>query len=150
MKKILIVLLSLTLLITIVGCASEEVEKPVEQEIEEVEEVVKVETKEPEESKESKDTLAQQNAVKKAEDYLKLMAFSKSGLLEQLEFDGFENGDAVYAVDKVTVDWKEQAVKKGKDYLEIMSFSSAGLIEQLEFDGFSKEEATYGVDKIGL
>ena len=60
-------------------------------------------------------TLSQKNAVRKAKDYLSIMAFSKSGLIEQLEFEGFSNEDATYAVNQVDVDWKEQAVKKAED-----------------------------------
>lgn len=95
------------------------------------------------------ETLGQKNALRKAKDYLNLMAFSKSGLIEQLEYEGFTNEEATYAVNKLNVDWKEQAVLKGKQYLDIMSFSRSGLIEQLEYEGFSTEEATYAVDKIG-
>ena len=98
----------------------------------------------------SVETLSQKNAVAKAKDYLDLMAFSKSGLVKQLEFEGFNNGDATYAVNKITVDWKEQAAKKGNSYLDIMPFSRDGLIKQLEFDGFTNAEATYAVDQIGL
>jgi colicin import membrane protein len=103
---------------------------------------------EPEEK--TTETLSQKNAVKKAEDYINIMAFSRSGLIEQLEFEGFSNEDATYAVDQVSVDWREQAVKKAEEYLNMMAFSRSGLIEQLEFEGFSKEDATYAVDTIGF
>lgn len=98
----------------------------------------------------SPETLSQKNAVKKAEDYLNYSSFSKSGLVEQLKFEGFSEEDATYAVSKIDVDWKEQAVKKAKDYLEYSSFSRTSLIKQLEFEGFSEEEATYAVDEVGL
>jgi len=100
--------------------------------------------------KSSGETLSQKNAVKKAESYLEYTAFSKSGLVEQLKFEGFDDQDANYAVNQINVDWKEQATNKAKSYLEYSSFSRSGLVEQLEFDGFSNEEATYAVDKIGL
>jgi colicin import membrane protein len=103
-----------------------------------------------EEPKEPELTLSQQNAINKANDYLDFTAFSKSGLIEQLEFDGFPTDEATFAVNNITVDWKEQAGIKAKDYLDFTSFSRQGLIEQLEFDGFSTEEATYGVDQVGL
>lgn len=123
------------------------------------EEETKKETEEPEEKKEElektiekevKETLSQKNAVRKANDYLKIMAFSKGGLVEQLEYEGFSNEDATYAVNKINVDWNEQAVSKAKSYLDIMPYSRSGLIEQLEYEGFSNEEATYAVDEIGL
>lgn len=96
------------------------------------------------------ETLSQQNAVRRAEQYLSIMAFSKSGLISQLEYDGFSNEDATYAVNKLNVDWKEQAVKKAKQYLDLMAFSRSGLIEQLEYEGFTAAEATYAVDQIGF
>jgi hypothetical protein len=98
----------------------------------------------------SSETLSQKNAVAKAESYLDIMPFSKSGLVKQLEYEGFSNDDTTYAVNKISVDWKEQAVLKGKSYLDIMPFSRSGLIEQLEYEGFTSEEATYAVDQIGL
>ena len=78
------------------------------------------------------------------------MAFSRDGLIKQLEFEGFPNEDAVYGVDHVSVDWNEQAVKKAKSYLDTMAFSRDGLIKQLEFEGFTHEQAVYGVEKNGL
>ena len=143
MKKLLIVLV----LLLLVGCGSggestmQESEK--QSVVEPTPAVAEVK------STDSGETLSQKNAVGKAELYIETMPFSKSGLVEQLEFEGFENVDAVYAVNKINVDWMEQAVLKGKQYLDIMSFSRAGLIEQLEFEGFSSDEATYAVDQIG-
>jgi hypothetical protein len=78
------------------------------------------------------------------------MAFSRSGLIKQLEFEGFEKADATYGVDALKVDWNEQAAKKAESYLETQSFSRKGLIDQLKFEGFSTEEATYGVSQNGL
>lgn len=98
----------------------------------------------------SDETLSQKNAVAKAESYLDFTAFSKSGLIKQLEYEGFSNDDATYAVNKITVDWQEQALLKGKQYLDFTSFSRSGLIKQLEYEGFSNEEATYAVDQIGF
>lgn len=95
-------------------------------------------------------TKAQENAVKKAKSYLDIMAFSRKGLIKQLEFEGFTHEEAVYGVDNVSVDWNEQAVKKAKSYLNIMAFSRKGLIEQLEFEGFTHEQAVYGVEQNGL
>lgn len=95
-------------------------------------------------------TASQKNAVRKAQSYLNTMAFSRDGLIKQLEFEGFPNEDAVYGVDHVSVDWNEQAVKKAKSYLDTMAFSRDGLIKQLEFEGFTHEQAVYGVEKNGL
>ena len=76
------------------------------------------------------------------------MPFSYSGLVEQLEFEGYSHSEAVYGAENCGADWYEQAAKKAEQYLEIMSFSRSGLIDQLEFDGFTHEEAVYGVDKV--
>ena len=35
-----------------------------------------------------------------ARDYLEVMAFSRSSLIEQLEFEGFTHSQAVYGVDQ--------------------------------------------------
>ena len=126
--------------------SDEVIEKPEEKLTEEPKEKLK---EEPKEDKVT-ETLSQKNAVRKAEQYLRTMPFSKSGLIAQLEFEGFSTEDATYAVNKIDVNWKEQAVKKSKSYLDTMAFSRSGLIEQLEFEGFTTEEATYAVDQIGL
>ena len=94
--------------------------------------------------------MSQSQAVRKAEDYLSFTAFSKSGLVDQLKFEGFSNADATYAVGKVDVNWKEQAAKKAEDYLSMTSFSRSGLIDQLKFEGFTTQEATHGVNAVGL
>ncbi|MBD1543031.1 NINE protein [Arthrobacter sp. IA7] len=95
-------------------------------------------------------TISQQNALRKAADYLDFTAFSRTGLIKQLAFDKFSTPDATWAVDRVKANWNEQAAKKAKDYLEFTSFSRSGLIDQLTFDGFTPAEAEYGVSKTGL
>jgi uncharacterized protein YxeA len=92
-------------------------------------------------------TAGQHNALSKANSYLSISAFSKSGLKKQLKFDGFSGSEAGWAVNHVRVSWKAQAVKKAKSYLDITSFSKSGLIHQLEFDGFTHSQAVYGVNK---
>ena len=46
-----------------------------------------------------KETVAQSNAKKSATSYLKYSAFSRTGLIGQLEFEGFSTADATYGVD---------------------------------------------------
>lgn len=96
------------------------------------------------------ESVSQGNARQKADSYLDMMAFSRSGLIEQLEFEGFPTGDATYGVDAQHADWNEQAAKKAASYLEMMSFSRSGLVEQLVFEGFTPAEAEYGVSTTGL
>ena len=94
--------------------------------------------------------LSQRNAVRKAEDYIRFMAFSKVGLIEQLEFEGFSKEDATYAVNHISVNWNEQAYEKGQSYLDMMGFSEDGLREQLDFEGFTKSEIDYAINKLGF
>ena len=93
---------------------------------------------------------SQQNAVQKAKDYLGYDAFSRQGLIKQLEYDHFSTEDAAFAVDSITVDWNEQAAKKAKNYLGYDAFSHDGLINQLEYDGFTPAQAEFGVAAAGL
>lgn len=95
-------------------------------------------------------TVSQQNALRKAEDYLGYTAFSRTGLIQQLEFEKYSAADATWAVDRVTVDWNKQAALKAKDYLNFTSFSHAGLVDQLVFDGFTPAQAEYGTSQAGL
>ena len=94
-------------------------------------------------------SMGQENALQKGKDYLDYTSFSYSGLISQLEFDGFSTEDATYAADNCGADWNAQAASKAGDYLDYTSFSREGLIEQLEFDGFSAEQAEYGATAVG-
>lgn len=94
-------------------------------------------------------TMGQKNALKKANNYLDIMSFSYSGLITQLEFEGFSTEESTYAVDNCGADWNEQAAKKAKSYMEISAFSRDSLIEQLKFEGFTSEQAEYGATAIG-
>ena len=101
----------------------------------------------PQEPSSSGTTSGMQNALKSAKNYLSVMPFSYSGLVEQLEYEGYSPAEAAYAADNCGADWYEQAVKSAKQYLEVMSFSRSGLIDQLEYEGFTYDQAAYGVDK---
>ena len=94
-------------------------------------------------------TTAQKNAMASAASYLKYMSFSYSGLVDQLEYEGYSYEDATFAVDHCGADWYEQAVKTAASYLKYMSFSKSGLIDQLEYEGFSYDQAVYGVEQNG-
>ena len=99
-------------------------------------------------------TVAQQNAYRSAVNYLNFMPFSRSGLIGQLEFEGYSAADAEFAMARLEaeggVDWNAQAAAKAADYLEMMAFSRSGLIDQLVFEGFTREQAEYGVSTTGL
>jgi len=106
-------------------------------------------TQDYEPSNNQKGTIGQRNASSKAESYLRSMAFSKSGLIEQLKYDGFSEEDSRYAVNNCSADWNEQAIRKAKSYLKSMAFSRDGLIEQLEYDGFTNSQARIGANGAG-
>ncbi len=101
-------------------------------------------------------SLAMENALSSAEDYLDFSAFSRLGLIDQLSSEygsGFRLDDATWAVDQLNVDWRQQAVRAAKEYLDFSSFSRQGLIDQLSSpygSQFTVEEATYAVNTIGL
>jgi hypothetical protein len=78
------------------------------------------------------------------------MAFSRTGLIEQLVFEGFSSEASRSAVTDLDVDWYQQAALKAVQYLNSMGFSRKGLIEQLMFEGFTREEAIYGTNDAGL
>jgi hypothetical protein len=94
--------------------------------------------------------MGQRNARASAGNYLDIMSFSRSGLIDQLEFEGYSTEDATWAVDNVTVDWNQQAARSAQRYLDMMSFSRSGLVEQLEFEGFTPAQAEYGVSQAGF
>ena len=87
------------------------------------------------------------NALKSAEQYLNVMAFSYSGLIDQLEYEGYTAEEAEYAAKNCGANWNEQAVLSAKQYLKTMSFSKDGLIEQLEYEGYTHEQAVYGAEQ---
>jgi len=81
---------------------------------------------------------------------------SKKGLIRQLSSqagDGYPKADAVFAVNHIDVNWKEQAVQSAKDYLDFTSFSRDGLIQQLSSsagDQYTHAQAVYAANKVGL
>lgn len=97
-----------------------------------------------------KETLSQKNAVKAAENYIRIMPFSRDGLIKQLKYEGYSTADATYAVDKIKIDYNKQALKAAETYLDMMAFSRSGLIKQLKYEGYTTKQATYAVDKVGL
>lgn len=95
-------------------------------------------------------TVSQRNAVRTAKDYLDYTAFSRTGLIQQLEYEGFSTADATFAVDSIAVDWNQQAAKAAKAYLDYSGFSRSGLIDQLEYEGYTPTQAAYGATAAGL
>lgn len=95
-------------------------------------------------------TASQTNALKVTRQYLTTMPFSYTGLISQLEYEGFSTEDATYAADNCGADWNTQAARTAKNYLNIMAFTRDGLIEQLQYEGYTYDEASFGADSVGL
>lgn len=95
----------------------------------------------------SSTTMGERMALSSAKSYLRTMGFSRQGLINQLEFEGYSTEEATYAVDNCDADWNEQAVRVAESYLNTMSMSKKELINQLEFEGFTSEQAQYGADQ---
>lgn len=93
-------------------------------------------------------TTGDKNALAQAEKYLNSMAFSKKGLQEQLEYEGYTSTESFYAVCNCGANWNEQAVSKARAYLRSGSFSRSALIEQLEYEGFTKDQAEYAASQV--
>ena len=49
-------------------------------------------------------SVSQENARESARSYLSLMAVSRQGLIDQLEFEGYSTADATYGVDAQNAD----------------------------------------------
>lgn len=100
-------------------------------------------------------TQQEQSAVAAAKQYLSISAFSRQGLIDQLDSPdggGYPVNVATVAVDSLTVNWDTEAVEAAKAYLAISPFSCAALIQQLDSpDGgqFTVAQATYGADHAG-
>ena len=94
-------------------------------------------------------TLAQQNAIGKAQSYLSFAGFSRSGLIDQLEFEGYSTEDATFGADNAGADWNAEAAEKAASYLEFSSFSRQGLYDQLAFEGFTDAEIQFALAAVG-
>jgi len=94
-------------------------------------------------------TLAQQNAIGKAQSYLSFAGFSRAGLIDQLEYEGYSTEDATFGADNAGADWNAECAEKAKSYLEFSSFSRQGLYDQLAYEGFTDAEIQFGLAAVG-
>jgi hypothetical protein len=100
-------------------------------------------------------TAAQANALRSAQQYLRMTGLSRRGLIDQLSSEageGYSVADATAAVDSLDVDWNENAARSAEQYLKMTGFSCKGLIEQLSSDAGEKytlAQATYGARAAG-
>lgn len=94
-------------------------------------------------------TTGEKNALRSAREYLSFSAFSYTGLIHQLEYEGYSTEEATYAADNCNANWNEQSAKSAKEYLDMSSFSRQELINQLIYEGYTQEQAEYGVTQNG-
>jgi Host cell surface-exposed lipoprotein len=90
----------------------------------------------------------QQNALESAQDYLDYSGFSRSGLIDQLEYEGYSNSIATWAADNSGADWNEECVQSAQAYLDYGSFSKSGLADQLEYEGFTQAQINYAIAEV--
>ena len=86
-----------------------------------------------------------------AADYLNALPFSYSGLISQLEWEGYSTEVATYAVDTCGADWSEQAVLAGQMALQYLDsdLSAEELYDYMIADGFTEDEAYYALEVLG-
>jgi hypothetical protein len=93
--------------------------------------------------------MGQQQAVESAQSYLDMGGFSRTGLVQQLTFEGFSSADAEFAVNYINPDWNAQAAQSAQSYIDMGGFSREALIEQLVYEGFTQAQAAYGASAVG-
>jgi hypothetical protein len=98
---------------------------------------------------EPKFTLAQENAIQTARDYLAYSGFSRSGLIGQLEYEGYSTDEATFGADNAGADWNAEAAESAQQYMDYSSFSRQGLYDQLAYEGFTPEQIESGLAAVG-
>ena len=132
--------------------AKEEEEKKAKEEEERAKREAEEQARKEQEEKEKQEktaSLERTNAIATAKSYLNCMPFSRTGLIKQLEYEGYSTEAATYAVDNIDVDWNEQCAKTAESYLSVMAFSRDGLYSQLQYEGFTEEQIQYGLSSVG-
>lgn len=118
------------------------------------EEKVEEDSTEEQEEPEEKVSREFQNALKSAQNYVEIMAFSEKGLYKQLTseaVEGYPADAAQYAIDNVDVDYNEQALKSAINYQDVMPMSDDALFKQLTSEAgeqFTAEQAQYAIDNL--
>jgi len=93
-------------------------------------------------------------ALRKAEQYAKVMYMSKAGIYDQLTSEYGEKyapEAAQYAIDNMQADWNANALNKAKSYQETMSMSPEAIRDQLTSEAgekFTPEEADYAIQHL--
>ncbi len=87
--------------------------------------------------------------VKDAQTLIQAKAFSRQGLIDQLESMGHPYSEAEEAADSLGADWNSMALKQATSFLSYMALSEPQLAVQLISAGFTAEEADYAVRNCG-
>ena len=80
-------------------------------------------------------SISRAQAVRKAKQYLQYSAFSRTGLIKQLKYEGFSTSDATYGVSRSGANWYTQAAKKAKQYLQYSGVLPNGPDRAVEIRG---------------
>lgn len=94
------------------------------------------------------ETQSQANAFMAAKLRMAEMPYSRDGLIAALQADGYTAEDAVYAADKLNVDWTQKATEMAQQYVDTMEFTREDLVDQLVYEGFTREQAEAAVDAV--
>lgn len=94
-------------------------------------------------------TIGERNAVGSAKNYIRMMGFSYSRLVEQLEYEGYSTVEAEYGADNCGANWNEECAESAENYLSIMPYSRQELQDQLEYEGYSSSQISYALAAVG-
>ena len=115
-------------------------------------EIKTIETTEEETEEETETTTEEvlnsivQEAMKTAKTYLGYIDYSYSGLVNQLELEGYSNTDAVKAVEMLGIDWNEQALKCANAYIVKSKMTKKEVKKQMKADGFTDSQIEYAIE----
>ena len=100
---------------------------------------------------ESGPTDGQKKALAKAKEYLNDgTGWSFVEIVNNLDSDGFDHSDVLWAMDNLDADWKEQAATRAKNIIGMGPASRSMMIDELKNHAeFTQEEAEYGADNCG-
>ena len=150
-KKLLIMLLTLTVLCT-AGCSDKTaVDTP--EETDEVTEAVTEATETEPKFKFPEDielTESQSKVVESIQEHLNGAHASRSMLIKTLTEEGHSEEDVIFAVDNFGLDWMEMARGAAEFYTYYMPFSYQGMIDHLKYMEFTDAEAQYGADQLDI
>lgn len=93
-------------------------------------------------------TAEQKTAALLARSYLIGSAFSRSGLISQLQSEGYSFETVEAAIDILSIDWQVQAVKRAKLLTQYEDYTLESLQERLLDYDFTTEESEYAADYV--